>query len=439
MGTPSKRQRKVLTLADKVRVLEDVSQGMSNRAVAEKYKVGRTQINNIVLQKDKIQLEFNEGKSANSKYLVARHLQYPDIDKGVWNFFCEARGKNIPVNGRMLQDQADEIASNLGLTSFQASNGWLQKFTARHSIKMAVLHGESADVSQQTVDQWREKLPLICDGYADCDIYNMDETAIFYRLLPNKSYIKQGEERHGTKVIKDRYTVVCCANLAGEKEKLTIIGKSKRPHSFPKKKAVLANFNKFVTYRNNRKGWQTSQLFTEFLHTFNNKFKLQNRHVLLFLDNCPSHPDIQLSNVKLAFLPKNTTSKSQPLDQGIIKTLKTHYHKRVRNDARIAISDVSDINEFAKKINIFDAILNTKLAWDAVSPDTVTKCSEKCGITRNIGMGARPLDPICDNMNSAESENSDDDDPFMDVPLSQYIDMSNKMELEHPPQSSRCI
>ena len=89
---------------------------------------------------------------------------------------------------------------------------------------------------------------------------------------------------------------------------------------------------------------------------------MQNRHALLFLDNCPSHPIVELSHTKLVFLPKNTTSKTQPLDQGIIKTLKTLYHKRVRNDARIAIKDVNDINDFAKKINIFDAILNTKLA-----------------------------------------------------------------------------
>ena len=194
-------------------------------------------------------------------------------------------------------------------------------------------------------------------------------------------------------MIKDRYTVVCCANMAGEKEKLTIIGKAKRPHSFPKKRSDLQRFNSYITYKANKKGWQTSELFLEFLKQFNNKVRMHNRHVLMFLDNCPSHPIVELSNTKLVFLPKNTTSKTQPLDQGIIKTLKTHYHKRVRNDARIAIKDVSDINDFAKKINIFDAILNTKLAWDAVSPDTIIKCFARCGITPGIGLGVQRLDP----------------------------------------------
>ena len=175
-STP-KRQRKVLTLADRVRVIEDVSRGMSNRAAAEKYKVGRTQINSLILQKDKILQEYNDGRNGHIKYLQGRQLQYPKIDELVWDFFLEAHAKNIPVNGRMLLDQAEEISRNRpGCEDFQASNGWLQKFAVRHNIKMSVLHGESADVSDLTVENWKEKLAAICEGYADRDIYNVDET-----------------------------------------------------------------------------------------------------------------------------------------------------------------------------------------------------------------------------------------------------------------------
>ena len=54
----------------------------------------------------------------------------------------------------------------------------------------------------------------------------------------------------------------------------------------------------------------------------------QSRNVLLFVDDAPSHPTAELSNVKLAFFPPNTTSKSQPMDQGIIQTMKLEYRKR---------------------------------------------------------------------------------------------------------------
>ena len=47
----------------------------------------------------------------------------------------------------------------------------------------------------------------------------------------------------------------------------------------------------------------------------------EDRYVLLFLDNARSHPDIfqeGSKNIKLEFFPKNTTSRWQPYDAGII-------------------------------------------------------------------------------------------------------------------------
>ena len=38
---------------------------------------------------------------------------------------------------------------------------------------------------------------------------------------------------------------------------------------------------------------------------------------------------IELSNVKLAFFPLNTTSHLQPCDAGTIHILKAHYRRRV--------------------------------------------------------------------------------------------------------------
>ena len=42
------------------------------------------------------------------------------------------------------------------------------------------------------------------------------------------------------------------------------------------------------------------------------------------MDNYPAHPNIQskLESITLIFLPPNTTSKSQPCDQGICSEFK---------------------------------------------------------------------------------------------------------------------
>ena len=73
----------------------------------------------------------------------------------------------------MLQNEANELAIKLGVDDkFHASNGWLNSFCARHQIKMANLHGESASVTPEAVEQWKEQLPEICCGYELKDIYN---------------------------------------------------------------------------------------------------------------------------------------------------------------------------------------------------------------------------------------------------------------------------
>ncbi|KAJ8887611.1 hypothetical protein PR048_013828 [Dryococelus australis] len=51
-----------------------------------------------------------------------------------------------------------------------------------------------------------------------------------------------------------------------------------------------------------------------------------NRKVVLFVDNCLAHPELDnLRNIELVFLPKNTTSMLQPLDWEIIQQVKLKF------------------------------------------------------------------------------------------------------------------
>ena len=232
-------------------------------------------------------------------------MQYPLIDEEVWDFFCQSRAKCIPINGPMLLSEANEIAMKYDCNNFTASNWWLKSFCARHQIKFSSLHGESADVSVDAVNQWMTELPKITKGYGLRGIYNCDETSIFSKTLPKKTLLGPGKKPTGVKTSKERFFLLVCANAAGKKEKLLIIGKAKRPHSFPRHNSEL---EQHITFRSNKRGWMTTPIFTEFLNKLNNKMRCQNHHILMFLDNCLSHPHLQLSNIKLCFYPKNTTS-----------------------------------------------------------------------------------------------------------------------------------
>ena len=64
------------------------------------------------------------------------------------------------------------------------------------------------------------------------------------------------------------------------------------------------------------------------------------------MDNVFSHsPDLKdrFSNIKVVFLPVNTTSRLQPLDAGIIKNFKVFYRKSLVKHTLAKINDSSDV------------------------------------------------------------------------------------------------
>ena len=72
------------------------------------------------------------------------------------------------------------------------------------------------------------------------------------------------------------------------------------------------------------------EMMKHILGRVDRQLKLENSHVILFLDNAPSHPEpLQdpLEFFKLIYLPKNTISKLEPADAGVIRNVNAKYIK----------------------------------------------------------------------------------------------------------------
>ena len=121
-----------------------------------------------------------------------------------------------------------------------------------------------------------------------------------------------------------------------------------------------------VHYRSKKKkAWMTSELFNQWLTRWNRQLKIRNRKVLLFIHNCAAHNLIgEYSNINIQFLPPNTTSILQPLDQGMIKSFKTHYRRHLVNKLSAAI----DRNDNNLKMSILEAINMLYTTWREVTP-----------------------------------------------------------------------
>ena len=168
-----------------------------------------------------------------------------------------------------------------------------------------------------------------------------------------------------------------CVNAEGGKEKILFIGNSANPRNFPKHHSSLP-----VTYTYSKKAWMNSQIWTSYLKQWDRRLKLQNRKILLLIDNAPSHPIVQgLTQVRVEFLPKNTTSLIQPCDIGVIKVFKGYYRsfvtERILREINLPRNSNLNATVLAKRITKLNAVHLVKKAWNCVSKQRVKNCFKK--------------------------------------------------------------
>ena len=73
-------------------------------------------------------------------------------------------------------------------------------------LKQLTVSGEAADIRQETIDGWFERLKALVQGYKLEDIWNEDETGCFYRVLPDKTLAEKRKECRGGKKSKEHLT-----------------------------------------------------------------------------------------------------------------------------------------------------------------------------------------------------------------------------------------
>ena len=93
----SLRKRKVLTLEERVFVLDKIEKGQFCHSVSEELGVGKTQIQNIVKDKEDILKQWAAEESSSKKYTKVRKTGYEEIDKVIWEWFTRARASNCYV------------------------------------------------------------------------------------------------------------------------------------------------------------------------------------------------------------------------------------------------------------------------------------------------------------------------------------------------------
>ncbi|MEE6514568.1 hypothetical protein FKM82_022831 [Ascaphus truei] len=249
---------------------------------------------------------------------------------------------SAPMQGTTIWQRVGHIAE-----------GWFMCFKERANLHNIKVTGEAASADEEAAKTFPVTLAKMIEdgGYCARQVFNVDETVLYWKKMPSRSYIAKDEKSMpGFNVEKDRLTLLLGSNAAGDfKLKPLLVYHAENPRAFKgyakSTLPVISKSNPVQLYCINQ----------------NLDFK-----ALLLQDNAPGHPvylDDHNPNVMVVFMPANTTSLIQPMDQAIRAT---------------DVQGGPTLKEFWKGYNILHAVRNIGEAWNEV------KQSNLKGVWRNL-------------------------------------------------------
>ena len=114
-----------------------------------------------------------------------RQTQHPEVTEMLDLWVSKAMADKLLLTGDVLRQKWKKFADLAGVPDderLSLSEGWLSCFKARNGLKDMKRHGEAASAPPDTVEREQLRIQDLIkkEGYKPCDIFNTDESALFY-------------------------------------------------------------------------------------------------------------------------------------------------------------------------------------------------------------------------------------------------------------------
>ncbi|XP_053568580.1 tigger transposable element-derived protein 1-like [Bombina bombina] len=365
-----KKCRKSITLDMKLKIIRLYDEGVIQAEIGRKLGFTRTTINTVMKNREKIVAEVKSATPVNTTTIQKRDSIVADMERLLILWIENQTTRHVPVNQAIIQSKALSLFNDLKAkkgeaakdAEFVASRGWFDRFKKRSNLHNIKVQGEAAAADTEAAESYPSEFAKIIEdgGYSMDQIFNVDETGLFWKKMPARTFIaRQEKSMPGYKPAKDRITLLLGGNASGTlKLKPLFIYRFQNPRA-------LKNYVKTrlpVHWRANKKAW-----------------------ILLLVDNAPGHPrtlDKLNPNIRVEFLPPNTTSLLQPMDQCVIAAFKLNYLKRTFSKCIAAIDKEEGagqevLSKFWKSYNILDCIKTVRDAWNDIKDTTMKRAWKK--------------------------------------------------------------
>ncbi|XP_033211057.1 jerky protein homolog-like isoform X2 [Belonocnema kinseyi] len=368
--------------------------------LAMEYGISDTTLRKLLAEGDDL-----NSKSKNYEYLNKKSSKTSSdvrLDAAVFEWFKQARDRGDPITGPFIQEKARILnekfkkEEKFDPQKFKASTGWLRCFKKRYGIRGIRLKGETLSNDPSSVEEFAKilKSKIESENLKLDNIYNADESGIFWRLLMACTFALQLEEEENSKreQCNERVTALFCANSSGSHRiPLLMIGKSEIPGCLKNlinetsKELHFKNLERLgVIYTHENSAWMDKCIFLLWYKEVFIPRVLEHQRkngitgkVVLILDNAPCHPSSDElnainENFEVVYLPPNVTALIQPMDQELIMKTKKLFKKDLLR--RILLSEEAEgPDQFLKELDLPDCFEMMSLAWNAVQSSSFRK------------------------------------------------------------------
>ncbi|XP_017772604.1 PREDICTED: jerky protein homolog-like [Nicrophorus vespilloides] len=291
------------------------------------------------------------------------------VDICMHKWFLQRCGLGLSISNMDLREQAQRFRYALNDKGPDINCGWVTRWKMKNSVRDC----GDALVIEMGDDQCCEFVWAL-DQYTDEQIYNCNETILYYKLLPSNDQDLQTIVKTQS-MNESKVTLLFCVNKSGNhKLKPLCIGNTSTSQN-----------DEHMIYKRNVNSWIDRDIFSSWFKQFfvpavrdhltsNN---LQPK-ALLILDNCSAHQTVLASEdglIQTKFFIKSLPSTYQPIEQGLMQTVKKNYRTELLQS--LIDSDLPSTN-FLDHFNYRNFASLLIHVWEKISRDQIVACWDNC-------------------------------------------------------------
>ncbi|GFT57982.1 tigger transposable element-derived protein 1 [Trichonephila clavipes] len=203
-----KYERQSISLETKIAILDRIGKDEGSTAIGKHFNLSESTVKAIKKNEAAIRKSVISETKVSTKFAsYTRDALLERTERAIAIWIEDQVQRRIPVSGYIIQEKALQFYESMKQSEpststsqagkeFSASKGWLTGFLERNALHNIKISGESATADEGTAKVFPEELAkIIEDGdYSADQVFNADETGLYWKKLPNRTYIAKDEK-----------------------------------------------------------------------------------------------------------------------------------------------------------------------------------------------------------------------------------------------------